>query len=145
MSLPRRLPVPALLAGALAIVFAGACSRTEPTPTAAAAPAAASAPEAGKPTLGTFGFDTAGMDRSVMPGDNFFDYASGQWVAKTEIPADRSSYSSFTLLTENALARTRAIIDESASDKSVSGEARKIGDYYNAFMDFWNYLWWLGS
>ena len=85
--------------------------------------------------MGSFGFDSAGMDRSVLPGDDFFSYASGKWAAKTGIPSDRSRISYFSLLTETALARTRAIIDESASDKSVTGEARKIGDYYNAFMD----------
>ena len=135
MSLPRCIAAPALLACALAVVFTGACSRSEPAPPAATAPAAIQAPQAVKPTLGTFGLDSAGMDRSVMPGDDFFSYANGQWVTKTEIPSDRSSVSSFTLLTEKALERTRAIIDESANDKSVAGEGRKIGDFYNAFMD----------
>ena len=36
--------------------------------------------------------DTAGMDRSVKPGDNFFEYANGTWLKDTEIPADRSSF-----------------------------------------------------
>ena len=34
--------------------------------------------------------DTASMDRSVKPGDNFFEYANGTWLKDTEIPADRS-------------------------------------------------------
>ena len=72
MSLPRRHAVPALLAGALAVVFAGACSRSEPDPATATPPATTPAPKAGKPTMGSFGFDSAGMDRSVMPGDDFF-------------------------------------------------------------------------
>ena len=38
------------------------------------------------------GLDLAGMDRSVKPGDDFFDYANGTWLKQTEIPADRSSY-----------------------------------------------------
>ena len=38
------------------------------------------------------GLDTAGMDRSVKPGDDFFDYANGTWLKQTEIPADRSTY-----------------------------------------------------
>jgi predicted metalloendopeptidase len=29
------------------------------------------------------------MDRSVKPGDNFFEYANGAWVQRTEIPPDR--------------------------------------------------------
>ncbi len=89
----------------------------------------------GKPTFGTFGFDTAGMDRSVAPGDDFFAYANGNWVRTTEIPADRSSFSSFNVLTEQAAQRTRAIVEEAARDTAAGGEAGKIGDYYAAFMD----------
>ena len=135
MHATRRFPASGFIAATLAALLAGACSRSEPTPVATATPPATPAPASTKPTLGSFGFDAAGMDRTVAPGDNFFDYANGEWVKNTEIPADRSSYSSFTLLTENAAARTRAIVEESANDKAATGEARQIGDYYNAFMD----------
>jgi Predicted metalloendopeptidase len=37
------------------------------------------------------GLDLAGMDRSVQPGDSFWRYANGTWLAHAEIPADRSS------------------------------------------------------
>ena len=50
-------------------------------------PAQASQPHQPAATL-----DTAGMDRSVKPGDNFFGYANGSWLARTENPADRSTY-----------------------------------------------------
>ena len=132
MSVPRRV----LLATALVVATVGACSRApEPAPTTVATKAPAPAVEAGKPELGTFGFDTAGMDRSVAPGDDFFGFANGNWVKHTEIPADRSSYGSFTGLTEKAAGRTRAIIEESAANTKAEGEARKIGDYYATFMD----------
>ena len=51
----------------------------------AATPLVAQAPPA-------IGLDTAGMDRSVKPGDDFFEYANGTWLKRTEIPADRSTY-----------------------------------------------------
>jgi len=135
MTNPRRLnrsQLPALAAALLAIVL-GACSKPAPAPTAAVPPPPPAAPA--KPVFGSFGLDTAGMNRSVAPGDDFFEYANGTWHTNTEIPADRSSYSSFTALTEKALSRTRAIIEEAAANKGATGEARKIGDYYSAFMD----------
>lgn len=89
--------------------------------------------QTGTPTFGTFGFDTAGMDRSVAPGDDFFRYANGNWVATTEIPADRSSLNSFGRLTIQAEERTRAIVEEAAG--GGEGDAAKIGDAYAAFMD----------
>lgn len=131
---PSRLrrAAPLLLTTAL-VAALGACKRSDPAPAATPTPAAAAAPA--KPTLGSFGFDAAGMDRAVKPGEDFFAFANGTWVKTTEIPADRSSYTAFTGLTEQALARTRAIVEEAAANSSATGEAKQIGDYYSAFMD----------
>ncbi|MBO9661825.1 MAG: M13 family metallopeptidase [Dokdonella sp.] len=75
------------------------------------------------------------MDRSVAPGDEFFEYADGNWVKHTEIPADRSSYNSFTVLTEQARKDTRTILEEAAAQSGAGGDRAKIGNYYAAFLD----------
>src|ERR1051326_3961415 len=31
------------------------------------------------------------IDRSVKPGDNFFEHSNGEWLKRTEIPPDRGS------------------------------------------------------
>ncbi|GHH57604.1 M13 family metallopeptidase [Pseudomonas sp. Hp2] len=95
---------------------------------------AASAPPA-KPVLGDFGFDAAGMDRSVAPGDDFFGYANGQWVKTTEIPADRASYNSFTRIVVDTEKHVRDIVEGAAANDRATGDEKKIGDYYAAFMD----------
>jgi len=87
------------------------------------------------PIFGSFGFDTAGMDRSIAPGDDFFGYANGTWARTTEIPADRASFNSFTRLTFQADERTKAIIEEAAANNGARGDQRKIGDFYTAFMN----------
>ena len=87
------------------------------------------------PIFGSFGFDTTGMDRSIAPGDDFFGYANGTWARNTEIPADRSSFNSFTRLTIQADERTKAIIEEAAADNRAEGDRRKVGDFYTAFMN----------
>ncbi|WP_426751899.1 M13 family metallopeptidase [Myxococcus sp. Y35] len=107
------------------------------TPAPAATPAAPQpAPEASapKPTYGTFGFDLDGMDRNVPPGDDFYGFANGRWVQRTEIPSDRSSYSMFTTLAEQADQRNRQLI-ESQSQAPEGSEARKVGDIFASFMD----------
>ena len=43
----------------------------------------------------------AGMDTSVKPGDNFFDYTNGAWLKNTPIPDDRSSTGAFLKLYEH--------------------------------------------
>jgi putative endopeptidase len=72
------------------------------------------------------GLDTAGFDRSVKPGDAFFDYANGGWAARTEIPADRSSWGASTILVEQT--------DQRVADL-IRGAAGKVGDFYAGFMD----------
>jgi putative endopeptidase len=96
---------------------------------------AAGAPK-GKPQFGTWGFDAAGMDKSVKPGDNFFDYTSGTWAKTTQIPADKPVWGGFVELDDLSTKRTRAIIEAAAASKGAAGtNARKVGDFYAAFMD----------
>ncbi len=111
-------------------ILAGCATRPvdmPPPPEDAAAPEAA---PAAKPTYGTFGFDTAGLDPAVAPGDNFYQYANGTWAKNTAIPADKSNYGMFTVLDDLSKERTRSIIDEQAKDPNS-----KIGHAYNSYMD----------
>ena len=40
-------------------------------------------------------FDTANMDTSVKPSDDFFMYANGGWIKRTQIPPEYSRWGSF--------------------------------------------------
>ena len=71
----------------------------------------------------------------VLPGDDFFTYANGDWLARTEIPADRSSWGAFAVMAETTNERIRKLIEAQAADKASKGEPRKVADYYMAFMD----------
>ncbi len=71
-----------------------------------------------KPQIGTFGFDTTGMDAAVAPGDDFYRYANGTWLKNTPIPADKSNYGMFTVLDDLSKDRTKTLIEASAQDPS---------------------------
>ncbi|MEJ7805720.1 MAG: M13 family metallopeptidase N-terminal domain-containing protein, partial [Telluria sp.] len=71
----------------------------------------------------------------VLPGDDFFAYANGDWLAKTEIPADRSSWGAFAAMAETSNERIVKLIEAQAANKAARGEPRKVADYYTAFMD----------
>jgi putative endopeptidase len=75
------------------------------------------------------------VDTSVRPGDAFYQYVNGAWLKATEIPADRSSMSDTAMLSEQADRRTREIIQQTAQDTKATADAKKIADFYNAFMD----------
>jgi predicted metalloendopeptidase len=82
------------------------------------------------------GVDVAGMDRSVKPGDNFFEYANGTWLKNTPIPPDRSSYGVGAILDELTSRRVADLIKEAAAANAPAGtNLRKIGDFYSSFMD----------
>ena len=82
------------------------------------------------------GIDTAGMDRAVAPGDDFYAYANGAWIKDAVIPPDRSSFGPDDLLVELTAKRTADLIKEAAAKKAPRGsEARMIGDYFAAYMD----------
>ena len=118
-----------LLAAGTAL--AGCSAAPPPEVAAPAAPAEAVVPvEAPKPMYGTFGFDETGMYKTVLPGDNFYEYANGTWAKNTPIPADKSNYGAFNLLQDKAQADTRGIIEEAAKDPSS-----KIGVAYNSYLD----------
>ncbi len=105
-----------------------------PTASAAApAPAPVAPAAAPRPAIGEWGFDLAGMDRSVAPGANFYRYANGAWLASTVIPDDRSSVSVFSVLTDQSDERSRQIIESASGAPGSDGQ--RIGDYYRTFMD----------
>lgn len=112
---------------ALSLSFA-ACSQAPNVDVASAAKAEA--------VLGSYGIATDNMDVSVKPGDNFFKYVNGAWLEKTEIPADKSNYGSFSILGDLSNDRVKGIIEASAAKPAAKGsEEQKIGDFYAAFMD----------
>ena len=93
--------------------------------------------DAPKTEYGTWGFDTAAMDKSVKPGDDFFQYANGTWYKTAEIPPDRASTGSFQnlrILSEKRMQEIAASLDAKPYDR-LTGEEKKLHDLYDAFMD----------
>ena len=93
-----------------------------------APPPAAKQPDA--PQYGRFGFDEAGMDRTVQPGDDFNGFANGGWLARTAIPAGKSSFGMFNVLSDLSELRTRGLIEAERAKP-----ASKIGAAYTAYLD----------
>jgi len=62
--------------------------------------------------MGPWGFDLSGMDKSVKPGDDFAEYASGEWMKRTQIPADRARYGAFDALRELSDLRVRRLLED---------------------------------
>src|SRR6266536_873368 len=88
------------------------------------------------PAPETHGVAVANMDRSVKPGDDFYRYANGAWITRTEIPPDRAGVGVFTKLSDLSNKRTAELIEEIAKSNPPAGSsARKVADLYNSYMD----------
>jgi putative endopeptidase len=100
-------------------------------------PAGASVIGTEAPRLGAWGFDLAGRDMSVRPGDSFFRHANGAYMDALVIPSDRTRYGSFDMLRELSDNRMRALISELSerSDLAAGSDEAKIHDLYVSFMD----------
>lgn len=84
----------------------------------------------------THGINISHMDRSVKPGDNFYDFANGGWLKKTEIPPDRASMGVFTALDIVANQNTRTLLEEAAKANAAPGTpTRRIADLFDSYMD----------
>jgi putative endopeptidase len=106
-----------LLIGAAALLLVSACTDNTPQPQS--------------------GIELQYMDTSVAPGDDFFRYVNGKWLKTTDIPADKSNYGTFGILSDEAQDNVRKIIEASATGDFVEGsDEQKVGDLYKSYMDF---------
>jgi len=95
------------------------------------------APESKKPTADENAkpIDPSNMDPSVKPADDFFLYANGGWIKRTEIPPEYSRWGSFNQLIEHNNDALHAIAEKAAKAKSGDVDGKKVGDYYASGMD----------
>jgi putative endopeptidase len=82
------------------------------------------------------GFNVDIIDKTVEPCADFYQFACGSWLKRTDIPADQARWGSFTELFERNLATSRGILEKaSANDPGRSAVDQKIGDFYASCMD----------
>ncbi len=83
------------------------------------------------------GIDTRNIDSTIKPTDNFYQFVNGGWLKNNPIPESESRWVSFNELYEKNTTKLKAILEESASDKSAKAgsNTQKIGDFYAEAMD----------
>jgi len=85
----------------------------------------------------TPGIDTALMDKSVSPKDDFFKFVNGTWLKNTEIPADKTRWGSFDELRQRTDKDALAILNEAANNPSYKSntDQGKAINLYKSIMD----------
>jgi putative endopeptidase len=77
-------------------------------------------------------------DTSVKPQDDFFMYANGGWIKRTQIPPEYSRWGSFNELIENNNDALHDIAEKAENthvDPRLAPETQKVSDYYASGMD----------
>jgi putative endopeptidase len=118
----------------LAVAALAAASMFAPSARVAAQAQASDPPHA---KFGPWGVDLTGADTTVRPGADFFRYVNGAWIARTEIPADRSAYGLRATMSDLTEARLREILEaaaQRASHEPTTVEG-KVGAFYRSFLD----------
>jgi putative endopeptidase len=126
----RFLPV------AMTFLIAACTTTTTNTPTTTVTPAPTPAATA-RPFLGDHGFDTAGMDATVKPCDDFYGYATGGWRKAHPLDPQHSRYGRFEEVAERNREKLREILEADAklTNAAPGSLEQKVGDFYAACMN----------
>ena len=74
-----------------------------------------------------------GMKLDTAPGDDFFAYVNGAWVATAEIPADRKDWGPSAELEERVDRQNADLIKAAGSNPSPEGQ--KVAAFFKAYLD----------
>ena len=118
-----RLPIAVIT---FLVVFLTACSPKLPTHPA----------ETQKAAIGNFGIDLTAMDRSMRPGDDFFKFVNGAWLATFKMPADKTRYGAFDELRDKSEIDVHGLLEELTRTQPAAGSVQqKVLDLYSSWMD----------
>jgi putative endopeptidase len=80
--------------------------------------------------------DYANMDTTIAPGDDFFQYANGQWLNKTQIPGDKTRWGSFDELRDRTNKDVHKLLDQAFNATAKVGTPLgNVGIFYKSGMD----------
>lgn len=78
----------------------------------------------------------ADLDAAVNPGQDFFAYANGGWLARNPVPASEPTWGIANEVQDEIWARLRTISENDAREQSAAGtDAQKIGDFWATAMN----------
>ena len=86
---------------------------------------------------GAWGLDLTATDKSISPGDDFFNFSNGTWLQQTVIPSDKSRITLRTLMTDRTREHLHALLETAARNArpTPNETSGMLGAFYKAFMN----------
>ena len=79
--------------------------------------------------------DRDNMNLSVKPGDNFYEYANGNWLKNNTIPASKTSWGSFNELRQKSLDAMKMLLEDAGKSTTKGRLYQMVGNFYESGMD----------
>jgi len=80
--------------------------------------------------------ETSYMDTSIVPGDNFYDYAGGRWRKNNPVPASETRWGAFDMLSEfNKKVLKELTVSAAKNPGAASSPSQMVGDLFTSGMD----------
>jgi endothelin-converting enzyme/putative endopeptidase len=115
------------LAGAVLAIAIATCT----APASAAPPA-----NPPKAAIGQWGVDTAGLSKTVRPGDDFYRYVNEAWLKTATLPTGVPYIDSFVEVYLSTEQRVAGIIEEARQSSDAPGSPEQmIGDFHRSHAD----------
>ena len=83
----------------------------------------------------SWGFDLSAIDTAVRPGDNFFQYANGNYIRTLEIPADKTSTGLLSIMEDQGELKLHELVETELLHPTGSPDEPKALALYKAYMD----------
>jgi endothelin-converting enzyme/putative endopeptidase len=89
-----------------------------------------------KAAIGAWGVDTAGLSRTVRPGDDFYRYVNEGWLKTAKLPPGMASIDPFVEVQLSTEQRVAEIITEAREGNDAPGTPeRMIADFHRSHSD----------
>ncbi len=82
-------------------------------------------------------FDTALLDSSYRPGDDFFEFVNNKWIKANPIPAEKSKWGAFHELDEQSRKTLKGVFESASANKAAAkgSNTQLLGSFYRSAMD----------
>ncbi|MFZ3147900.1 MAG: M13-type metalloendopeptidase [Methanothrix sp.] len=82
-------------------------------------------------------FDPNNMDRSIHPGDDFYQYVNGRWIVKNPVPSDKTDYNEFVIVEDRTDEKVLMLVERATNNTSAKESCLdwKIGRFYSMGLD----------